>query len=230
VALCQAAAADGTETIVATPHVLRDTWVNEDPEAREALIRKLNDLLGGKLTILAGCEYYFSADAVELIERGRWGPLTGLNRSRYLLLEFPPTEIPSTAKAVFHELALMEVTPVVAHPERSHFFAGDPDGLEALVTLGAVAQVTAGSLLGDFGEGPQRACNEFFRRRLVQVVASDAHSLDRRPPRLAAARERVRSTLGKETEVGIFDLNARALLRSETLPWPGTMRLRVSRG
>ena len=39
VALCRQAAAEGTTSIVATPHVLRDGWLNEDPRERDELIR-----------------------------------------------------------------------------------------------------------------------------------------------------------------------------------------------
>jgi protein-tyrosine phosphatase len=222
VALCQAAAAEGSTTIVATPHILRNGWLNEDPGARDQLILKLNTMLCGTPSVLAGCEYFFSSDAVELVERGRWGPLTYLNRTRYLLLEFPPGEMPATTHAIFHEFSLLEVIPVVAHPERTRLFAKNPDKLEALVERGALVQITAGSLLGDFGNGPLVASEEFFRRRLVHLVASDAHSLGHRPPRLAAARERVRRDWGSEVEIGIFDANPRALLRSEPVPWTGS--------
>jgi protein-tyrosine phosphatase len=81
-------------------------------------------------------------------------------------------------------------------------------------------QVTAGSLLGDFGTAPFDACEEFFRRRLIHLVASDAHSLDRRPPRLAAARERVRKDWGEDAAKGLFESNPRAVLDSEPLCWP----------
>jgi len=222
VALCQAAAAEGTTALIATPHILRNEWLNDDASARDQLILKLNTLLGGRPSVLAGSEYFFSSDAIELVERGRWGPLTYLNRTRYLLLEFPPGEVPATAEAIFHEFSLLEVTPVVAHPERSRLFATNPEKLEALVERGALVQITAGSLLGDFGSGPLAACEEFFRRGLIHLVASDAHSLDRRPPRLAAARERVRRDWGSEAEIGIFDANPQALLWSEPVPWTGS--------
>jgi len=222
VALCRAAAAEGTTTLVATPHVLRDRWLNDDPGARDELILKLNTMLGGKPSVLAGCEYYFSSDAVELLERGSSGPLTRLNRTRYLLLEFPPGPMPAAVEAIFHEFSLLDVTPVVAHPERNSLFARSPEKLEKLVARGALVQVTAGSLLGDFGEGPLAACREFFRRGLLHLVASDAHSAKSRPPRLAAARERVRRDWGEESESGIFDANPRALLRSQPLPWTGS--------
>jgi protein-tyrosine phosphatase len=218
-ALCRASAAEGTRTIVATPHVLREGWLNDDPGIRDQLILKLNTLLGGRPSVLAGCEYAFSSDAIELLEKGAAGPLTTLNRGRYLLLEFLPGAMPPSAGSVLHELELMEVTPVVAHPERNRLFSGDPTRLERLVARGALVQITAGSLLGDFGYGPQEACEEFFRRGLVHLVASDAHSVSRRPPRLAAARDWVRHNWGGDAEIGLFEANPSALLRSETVPW-----------
>jgi protein-tyrosine phosphatase len=79
--------------------------------------------------------------------------------------------------------------------------------------------VTGGSLLGDFGERAQAAADEFFRRGLVHLVASDAHDLKQRPPRLADAREDVRAIWGSEAEQGLFDANPQAVLASEPIPW-----------
>jgi protein-tyrosine phosphatase len=219
VALCRAAAADGAETLVATPHVLRGGWLNEDAGARDGLILRLNTLLGGQPAILPGCEYLLSDEAVALFERGGDGPLTGLNRSRYLLLEVPATAVPRTIESAFHELALLGAVPVIAHPERHSLFRREPEILARLVRGGAVTQITAASLLGHFGERAQAASEDFFQRGLVALVASDAHNLNRRPPSLSAARERVRRRWGSEAEEGLFVSNPEALLRSEPLPW-----------
>ena len=218
VALCRAAAAEGTTTLIATPHVLRQPWWNDDPAVRDRLILKLNVLLEGKPSVLAGCEYYFSSDAVQLWERGMRGPLTGLNRTKHLLLEFPAGGVPPDTGAIFHELSLLGVTPVIAHPERDRVLAASPSLLQELVSRGAVVQITAGSLLGDFGIDASTACEEFFRRGLVHLVASDAHSVNRRPPRLAAARSYVRRSWGKQAETDLFETNPKALLQSESLP------------
>src|SRR6266567_2153895 len=170
VALCRAAASEGTIAIMATPHVLRGRWVNDNPNSRDALIIKLNAMLGGTPAILSGCEYLLSSDAVELVERGKWSPLTTLNRGRYLLVEFPPgEELPGTGN-LFHELLLLGVTPVVAHPERSRLFAKEPGKLEDLIDRGACVQITAGSLLGDFGVGPLAASVEFLLRGLGGAI------------------------------------------------------------
>ncbi|HQR47212.1 MAG TPA: protein tyrosine phosphatase [Thermoanaerobaculia bacterium] len=219
VAMCRAAAAEGTTSIVATPHVLRESWLNDDAAARDALILRLNTLLGGTPSVLPGCEFWYSADVVELVEKGESGPLTRVNRSRYLLVEFAPGVVPARAEASFHELELLNVVPLVAHPERNLAFQRSPERLASLVARGAFVQLTAGSLLGDFGRLAQSTAEEFVNRGLAHLVASDAHSLDVRPPRMAAAREKVRTAFGEETEMGLFESNPAAVVRNEPLPW-----------
>lgn len=219
VALCKAAAADGIETIVATPHVLREMWLNENAAERDALIAELNRRLGGTPVIVPGCEYYFSADAVELC-RDEAGPLTLLNRSSYLLVEFPATSIPPQAEGVFHELSLIGVTPVVAHPERNLVLAREPEKLERMLELGAIAQVTAGSLTGEFGKAALAAATELLKRGLVHVIATDSHSLTRRPPRMTEAREMIRRKWSAEVEEMLFESNARAIIANQPLPRP----------
>jgi protein-tyrosine phosphatase len=209
VALCRAAADEGVETIVATPHVLREPWINDDPKVLDRLVFELNTRLGGHPRILAGCEVLFCSDLVELWERR--GPLTGINRGPHVLVEFPATSVPRSAEAVVHEMSMLGATFVIAHPERNLVFASDPTRLERLVQLGAMTQVTAASLLGEFGRAFEQSACEFMERDLVHAVASDAHSTTARPPRLAAARQLVRARWGAEVEERLFVANPAAI-------------------
>jgi protein-tyrosine phosphatase len=220
VALCRAAAADGVTSIVATPHVLRESWINDDAAVRDELVLKLNTLLGGTPAILPGCEYWFSAEVLDLLAKGKSGPITRLNRSRYLLVEFPANQVLESAEAVFHELSVLDIVPVIAHPERNLVLARDPERLARLMERGAIAQVTAASVVGDFGHKAQHAAEEFLKLGLVSVIASDSHSVEMRPPRMSAAREKVRKHFGAEVEKGLFDANPEAIVRSAPLPWP----------
>lgn len=216
VALCKAAAADGIDTIVATPHVLRENiWINDDPAARQKLISQLNRRLGGTPKVVPGCEYFFSSDAVEIVRKGT--PLTMLNGSSYLLVEFPATRLPEAAGSVFHELSLIGVIPVIAHPERNLVLSSQPEKLQRLIELGAVAQVTAGSITGEFGKAALAASNDFLKRGLVHVIASDSHSLNRRPPRMSQAREKIRK-ISAELETALFEANPHAIIHNQTLP------------
>jgi protein-tyrosine phosphatase len=217
VELCKQAGEEGTTHIVATPHVLRDRWINDDTAARDELLLKLNDLVGGQPAILPGCEYFFSADAIDLWERGSHGPLYGLNRSRYLLVEFPATAIPRDAEHVLYEFKFIDVVPVIAHPERNLQFARDPELLAHFVDLGAITQITAASVTGEFGKAALLATEDFLARGLVHIVASDAHNLDRRPPRLAAAYARAKELWGTEIAEAIFIANPAAVIANESL-------------
>ena len=217
VALCRKAVSDGITTIVATPHVMRDRWENADAVLRDQMVMKLNDLLGGSPAILPGCEYFFSSDALELWELGALSPLTGLNRSSYLLVEFPATRIPENAESVLYEMTLIGVKPVIAHPERNAVFAESPERLERFIEIGALTQVTAASITGAFGKQAYAAAEEFFRRGLVHTVASDAHSVDRRPPAMAAAREAVKARWGIEAEALLFDEIPNAIVKNESV-------------
>ena len=221
VELCRAAAAEGTTRIVATPHVLRGSWSNANPVTRDRLVQGLNERLNGRPRILPGCEYYYSDDVIALARKGPTSPLTGLGRGSYLLIEFSPGHVPPSIVSVFHELRVLGVHAIVAHAERHPGFAQQPERLAELVRKGALVQITAGSLVGDFGKAAQKACEDFFRLGLVHAIASDAHSMSKRPPRMAPARERVRKKWGLDAERGLFVENPEAILASRPVPFGG---------
>ncbi len=131
VALCRAAANEGTTRIVATPHVLRGDWINEDVAARDELIVRLNELLGGRPAVLPGCEYFFSTEGVALLDHG--GPRS-LDRAESVAL--PAGRIAGRGGsrecgAVFHEFRVGGLTPVIAHPERHAAFRREPEQTRA---------------------------------------------------------------------------------------------------
>jgi protein-tyrosine phosphatase len=194
VSLCMRAGEEGTTAIVATPHVVREPWLNEERSVRDGLLVRLNQEVGGAPRILPGCEYYFSHDALELWQNGT---ICGLNDSRYLLTEFPSHLMPPNAEAVFHELLVAGVRPVIAHPERHAILSQDLELLQRFVSRGALTQVTAASITGDFGRGPTRAAREMLDAGLVHIVASDAHGT-RRPPAMLAARDQLARERGVE--------------------------------
>ena len=75
-------------------------------------------------------------------------------------------------------------------------------------------------LLGEFGRGARVAAEGMLAAGLVHVVASDAHDLKKRPPRMAAARKRVRAAMGAGVEELLFDTNPAALVANREPAWP----------
>jgi protein-tyrosine phosphatase len=152
---------------------------------------------GIPLRLVPGAEVHVAAD---LVSRLREGDLMTYNDNRrYMLLEFPFQQIVSGTEEVVYRLRLAGVTPVIAHPERIEFFMEGLGRLESLVKLGALAQVTGGSLLGSFGEKSERASWKMVERKLVHVVASDGHDQKHRRPVLREATDLLAARAGPET-------------------------------
>jgi protein-tyrosine phosphatase len=63
--------------------------------------------------------------------------------------------------------------------------------MERVVDRGVLSSVTAGSMAGRFGKTVYDFTVRLFERGLVHDVASDAHSVERRPPGLLAGFERL---------------------------------------
>jgi protein-tyrosine phosphatase len=79
---------------------------------------------------------------------------------------------------------------VLAHPERCQAFHRDRGVLESLVRAGVLTSITAGSLVGRFGEQVRRFSRGLVRDGMVHNVASDAHDHVHRPPGVAVELER----------------------------------------
>jgi protein-tyrosine phosphatase len=70
--------------------------------------------------------------------------------------------------------------------------------LVRFVEMGAILQVTAQSIAGDFGTASRKCALWMLKKNLVHIIASDAHSPSRRPPLLSRAVRIVSDLLGKE--------------------------------
>jgi len=104
-----------------------------------------------------------------------------------------------------------------------------PDRLAQLVAGGALVQVTAGSLAGQFGDTARRYSLDLLREQLVHVLASDTHDAIDRPPGLTAGLARAERELGRRDGFAQWlteDVPA-AILAGDPLPTrPGPPRPR----
>jgi protein-tyrosine phosphatase len=154
------------------------------------LVDELNVRLaaeGVAVEVLPGAEIAFTS-VVEL-ERSQL-PRLGLGSGQWLLMEPPFTPIVTGLEGTLSSLMRDGHRVLLAHPERCPAFHRDPAMLESLVWGGVFTSVTAGSLVGRFGQEVRRFALGLVRDGLVHNVASDAHDHLRRPPGMAAELER----------------------------------------
>lgn len=178
--LAEQAVEEGITRIIATPHLYHPQFETEDVDVK-LTVNEFNVLLNQRnipLTVYSGHEIRLIGELMEELEAGKALPLSG---SRYLLIEFPSTGIPSYARQVFAELISDGFVPVIAHPEKNKAIIQNPSLLFELVSNGAISQVTCASLVGKYGKDVQRFAVALLKNGLAHLVASDAHHIEKRP-------------------------------------------------
>lgn len=218
--MCRAAAADGATAIVATPHLRHARWWNGERVEIEALFAETRRRLGGDIELYLGGEIAVHSESVDEIFELPAGELLTLAGSRYVLLELDWHGLGPDVFDVVHELKVRDLFPIIAHPERVSWLAGDPDLVEALVTRGAYIQITAMSLTGELGGGLRKLCEQWIEAEWVHFVASDAHGMRFRPPGLAAAYRQVAESFDDELAARLFVDHPTAVVEDRPLAGP----------
>lgn len=196
-AMCAIAAHDGIKTIVATPHTGNGVYSITARDVRSG-VERLNKLLKGKgiaLTILPGHDAHIQSTLIEDIKQGK--VLTINDAKRYIILELPVHSVPSYVKEVITKLKSNGITGIISHPERNIQIQKDTRALKRLVTAGALTQITALSLTGGFGEVAGDTAVTLLKQGLAHIIATDAHSVDKRPPVLSEAVKEAGRIIGE---------------------------------
>lgn len=221
VKMCIQAAEDGITDIVATPHVFNGRH-EVSLEQRDVCLAKFNSFLhkrGLTLRLHPGAEVRLVPN---LGEHLRASKSLCINRSRYILVELPHV-MPHTLENELFALRLQGFVPILAHPERHQRIQSNPDYLLHIVSSGVLTQITAQSLLGDFGEECRHCAELLVQNRTAHIVASDAHSLTKRPPLLSAARSRIEQIAGTREAQAMFEDRPRAILRDRPVDIPSPL-------
>jgi protein-tyrosine phosphatase len=197
IAMARMAVADGVTAIVVTPHQLGSYGHNSGLEIRHRT-QQLQQMLheqGVALQVRPGADVRIEGNMLELLRRG--DVLTLGDHRRYVLLELPH-ELYFPIEGVLQELEGAGMQGVLSHPERNQGLLKRPQEVEELVAAGCWMQITAGSLLGTFGPGPQDMAEWMVRQGLAHFLASDAHGCRSRRPLLRQAYQRTCELAGAE--------------------------------
>lgn len=220
VQMAQAAASEGTRTLVATPHI-SDVELNSSLDDVRQLVADLNSRLrreaaeGAPLArVVPGMENRITPSLPDRIESGN--QLT-LNASRFVLLSTPFTTFPSFMDEVLMRLRMKRLIPILARPERNEVLRRDFGRMRELIEEGSLFVVTAGSITGAFGKDAQRAALRMVQRKLVHAVVSDMHTLDgSRPPGLRRAFRWVERATDEATALRLLEEQPRMILQGHS--------------
>lgn len=200
VAMARMAAAAGTRTICATPHMLHPQFHVSGAVAKQKLaeVRAAVAAAGIEIDVVLAGEIHWSSEVPQMLASGE--VLAYCAERRYILFELPMSHVPHATREVMWRFQMAGIFPVLAHPERNADFERNPDLIHEFRDAGVPCQVTAMSLAGDFGRRARKIAERWLGEGAIDLVASDGHSARGRPPTLDAAARIVRKVAGETVE------------------------------
>ncbi len=213
--MARLASKDGIRVAVTTPHWIQGTRWQPNPEEIKNKVDELNKKLKNNevpLTVLPGMEVGISENSPKLVSSGE---VLTLGESHYLLVEVPFVSLPFGIEEIVFNLKAMRIYPVLAHPERNQELQKNPRKILGLTNAGAFIQVTAGSFCGTFGEHAKRCAIQFAKFGVINAVASDAHSTEKRPPIITSGIKVLEEFIGKE-QIEMLLKNTYRFVRDES--------------
>ena len=196
-AMARMASSDGISTIACTPHILPGVYRNTGPAIRTAVAQLQESIseAGIPIALVTGADVHVAPDlGVQLRE----GKALTLNDSRYFLLEPPHHLLPPRLEDLIFGLQAAGYVPILTHPERLSWIEDHYDLIERFACNSVLMQITAGSLMGQFGRRPRYWAERMLDDGLCHLLATDAHNTERRPPRMAEARELIAQRIGHD--------------------------------
>ena len=217
VAMARRAAEEGITHVVCTPHA--NSTFEFDPAINAERVAAIRERLAAEdipLTLGLGCDFHLSYDNIQsaLKDHARY-TINGLG---YLLVELPDYGLPNGLAETYYELQVAKQTPILTHPERNQTLQGDYSRMIAWLRGGLLVQVTADSVLGRWGKRAEQMAHELLAKRWVHFLATDAHSMRSRPPRMREAHALVAKKYGQQYADLLCIDNPRAAFHGTPMP------------
>jgi protein-tyrosine phosphatase len=211
-AMCRIAYAEGIRMTCALAHQ-NNRWPDVTPDAIRTATHQLANQLreaGLPLTVFPCAEVMVGPDTEADWRAGRY--LSVADRGKYLLIEMP-NGLFVDLRALARRLIEAGVRPILAHADRYPEYLDDTAAVEELVRLGCLVQVSTKGVTEPPAGAAGRELKSWFKRGLVHVLGTDAHSRRRRPPHYADAYRQVVRWVGNTAADRICSTNGTAIVQ-----------------
>ena len=165
----------GIDEMILTPHYVNHSKYMCNNEEKNKIFKKLVNRAkkeGIKIKLYLGNEIFFSSHILEFIKNKE---VQTLNKSKYILFEFPVNNVLHNTNEIISELVSNGYVPVLAHPERYRLLQSHKDVVEEYLRCGILLQGNYESLFGKYGYKAQKALKYFIKKKWVSFLGSDAH-------------------------------------------------------
>lgn len=174
IALIRSLGDAGIKKFICTPHVIGDMFRNTPETINAALNILKKACLEQNLDVQlsAAAEYMLDDYFMELL-RKRDALLT-LTKN-YVLTELSYATSPANLEKIAFELNINGYIPLMAHPERYHYYHKNYEAYHRMKELGFLLQVNLLSIAGYYGKAPSKAAKYIIENNLADFVGTDLH-------------------------------------------------------
>ena len=214
--MLKCAANDGISAIILTPHN-KPGHRNRHFSKMTSKIENFRKMMSEEqidIELYTGSELYYRSGLLEEMENDMAPTLAG---SRYALVEFNPLEEYDYIRNGLYSLLTNGYYPILAHVERYQNVCAGKYGIADLIEMGCYIQVNAGSVMGNFGLKTKRFVKNILKQRQVHFIATDAHDLKKRPPRLSDCADFIGKKYGEDYSKKLFCDNPLYVIRDKEI-------------
>jgi len=211
--LARYSVACGITRAVMTPHIQPGQYNNSSENIAAAVDSFRSALLKHDiaLQIAAGAEVRVCPEIMDMVAAGHIPFLGESEGYKVMLLEFPHSHILPGSEQLVSWLMEHHIRPLIAHPERNKGIHANPDKIIPFMSMGCLLQVTAGSVVGSFGKSSRLCAEYFLNQGWVEILATDAHNIQYRPPDLLGGLQAASALIGEDAAHKLVYENAWAI-------------------
>lgn len=212
--MLRAAYKDGTRKLCFTPHY-HPAIYGKNEKRSEAVFESLKAYAKEEfpdMELFLGNEMRYDVGYLNWMKENQCRTLNG---TKHLLIDFSEFESATVIIKALESLLASGYIPVLAHVERYRKLDYNMGQVIDLAERGVIMQVDAQSVFGGWGFSSKVRSRKLIKMRLADVIASDAHNLEDRPPYLTKCYEYVVKKCGERYADAIFVKNPTAILENK---------------
>ena len=159
---------------IATPHIIGDMYRNTPETINSALnkVKKACSKEGINIELSAAAEYMIDDHFMDLLRKDE--PLLTLYKN-ILLTEISYSSTPGNFVEITSTIIAKGYRPILAHPERYHYYQQNFDKFYQLKDMGFILQINILSLTGYYGKRAEKAAKFILEKDLAMLVGTDLH-------------------------------------------------------
>lgn len=209
--------AQGVAKAFLTPHSF--AFETKRPEDVFEKMRKVQERAAAEripLQIYQGCEIYTYRDKMGRILRDlQDGRIPSMNGTRYVMAEFDVYEGDiEDAKYCLSRYMEEGWIPIIAHAERYCWTFATVENIRILKDMGCLVQVNYYDLYEEPNDDIRMCAQELLKAELVDMMGSDGHRINHRPPKLTIGARYIRENCRAEYAEDVLWRNVEECLKA----------------